>query len=89
MQPDPLPLYTFAICNPFVVWLFQLFVSVLLITFSSWMLRHALRGRFKVIKLFGVFVRGSDANLGAGVLAAFILLLGLLVFVSAVFRLDC
>ncbi len=42
------------------------------------MLRHALRGRFKVIKLFGVFVRGSDANLGAGVLAAFILLLGLL-----------
>lgn len=79
----------FAMCNGLGVRILHVTVGLGLILGGSALLHRALKGKIKRIMLFRVIVEGSDANLGAGCFATLFLLLGLVILVAAILRLDC
>jgi hypothetical protein len=66
----------------------QLVVASFLILGGAAVIHFARQGRINRVMVFRVVLEGEDANLGAGVFAAFAILLGLFIFFAGVFRLD-
>lgn len=76
-------------CNGMALRVLQLAAASFLILGGRTVVHCALKGGIKRVMLFRVVLEGADANLGAGVFAAFAILLGLFIFLAGIFRLDC
>jgi hypothetical protein len=76
-------------CNSPAVRTFQIVFALGLICAAAVVFRCALKGRIKPIMLFRVVVEGKDASLGAAVFSAFAILIGLVVPLAGILRLDC
>jgi hypothetical protein len=76
-------------CNRLGLRVFEIILALGLMSGGTAVLLRALKGKVRRIMLFRVFVYGNDANLGAGIFASILLLLGVFLFVAAIFRLDC
>jgi len=77
------------VCNSFGLRIFEVVLSLALLFGAGAALRCAIQGKVKRVRLFGVHVKGNEANLGVGVFASALLLIGVVVLVSAVLWLDC
>jgi len=76
-------------CNGVGFRTLQIILALGLIGGGGAVLRRAFKGKIKRFMLFRVILEGSDANLGAGCFATYILFLGLFIFFAAILRLDC
>ena len=76
-------------CNSFGLRVFEVVLSLALLFGASIALRYAVQGKVKRFRLFGVHVKGNEANLGVGVFASALLLVALVILVSALIWLDC
>ena len=73
------------VCNTLNARVFEVAFSLGFMTIGVLVLMRAIQGRLRRNRISGV----TDANLGCGVVAAGLILLGVAVLVSALLRLDC
>ena len=77
------------ICNSVGLRTFQIGLSLAFILVGIIVLRTALKGKIRSIRVFGVWVTGRDANIAPGVFAAFLIVIGIVVLVAGILKLDC
>jgi hypothetical protein len=75
------------VCNTFTVRIVEVILSLTFISIGAFVLRSAVQGKIKHIRIFGI--RAKDTSLVCGVIATVLLLLGVLVLISAVLGWDC
>jgi hypothetical protein len=75
------------ICNTFTVRIVEVILSLAFMSVGAFVLRSAVQGKIKHIRIIGI--RAKDTSLVCGIIAALLLLLGILVLISAVLHLDC
>jgi hypothetical protein len=73
------------VCNTPNARIFEIVLSLALITIGVLVLIRALQGRLKRNRIAGV----TDPNLGCGVVAVGLIVLGVMVLASALLWLDC
>ena len=73
------------VCNTPTARVFEIILSLALITIGVVVLIRALQGRLKHTRIGGV----TDPNLGCGVVAVGLIVLGVVVLASALLWLDC
>lgn len=77
------------VCNSFGVRVTEVVSSSLFICLGSWLLHRSRKGKIKTVLLFGHHLRGEDAKLVTSIVGIILILIGTLVFVAAVLKLDC
>jgi len=76
-------------CNSPNVRTFEIIFSLCVIATSTWVLWRARKGTIKGVYFSGFWTEGKNAQGFAAVLAVMFILLGILIFFSAILYLDC